>query len=35
MNINPEKLTEKSVEAINGAIEIAKGRGNSEVQQVH
>lgn len=35
MNINPEKLTEKSVEAINGAIEIAKGRGNTEVQQVH
>ena len=35
MNINPEKLTEKSIEAINGASEIAKGRGNSEITQVH
>lgn len=35
MNINPEKLTEKSIEAINGASEIAKGRGNSEIAQVH
>lgn len=35
MNINPEKLTEKSIEAINGASEIAKARGNSEIAQVH
>ncbi len=35
MNINPEKLTEKSIEAINGASEIAKGRDNSEIAQVH
>lgn len=35
MNINPEKLTEKSIEAINGAREIARARGNTEVRQVH
>ena len=35
MNINPEKLTEKSIEAVNGAREIARGRGNTEIQQIH
>ena len=35
MSINPEKLTEKSIEAVNGAREIARGRGNTEIQQIH
>ena len=35
MNINPEKFTEKSIEALNGAREIARGRGNTEILQVH
>ena len=34
-NIDIEKFTEKSIEAINGAREIAKSRGNPEVLQVH
>ncbi len=34
-NIDIEKLTEKSVEAINGAREIAKGRENPEILQIH
>lgn len=35
MSINPEKLTEKSIEAVTGAREIARGRGNTEIQQIH
>lgn len=35
MSINPEKLTEKSIEAVNGAREIARSRGNTEIQQIH
>ncbi len=34
-NIDPEKLTEKSIEALNGAREIAKVRGNTEITQTH
>ncbi|MBP3359129.1 MAG: AAA family ATPase, partial [Opitutales bacterium] len=34
-NIDIEKFTEKSIEAINGAREIAKSRGNPEILQVH
>ncbi len=34
-NINPEKLTEKSIEAVNGAREIAKVRGNTEILPLH
>ncbi len=34
-NIDPEKFTEKSIEALNGAREIAKERRNSEVLQIH
>ncbi len=34
-SINPEKFTEKSIEAINASSEIAKERNNSEVSQVH
>ncbi len=34
-NINIDKFTEKSVEALNGAGEIAKGRGNPEILQIH
>jgi len=35
MNINPEKLTEKSVEAINDARSIAIERGNSQITPAH
>ena len=35
MNINPEKLTEKSIEAINAARQIARDRGNPEITQAH
>ncbi len=35
MNIDPEKLTEKTIAAINGAREIAKARGKSEITQTH
>ena len=34
-NINPDKFTEKSIEAINGASEIARERGNAEILPVH
>ncbi len=34
-NINPEKFTEKSIEAINAASDIAKQRKNAEILQVH
>ena len=34
-NIDAEKFTEKSLEAIKGASEIAKERGNTEILQVH
>ncbi len=34
-NMNIDKYTEKSVEALNGAGEIAKGRGNPEILQIH
>lgn len=34
-NIDPDKFTEKSVEAINGAREIAKNRGNTEIRPIH
>lgn len=34
-NINPDKFTEKSIEALNGAGEIAKERGNAEILQIH
>lgn len=34
-NIDPEKLTEKSIDALNGAREIAKVRGNTEITQTH
>ena len=34
-SIDPEKFTEKSIEALNGAREIAKERGNTEILQVH
>ena len=34
-NIDAEKFTEKSLEALKGASEIAKERGNTEILQVH
>ena len=34
-NINPDKFTEKSIEALNGAGEIARERGNAEILQIH
>lgn len=34
-NIDAEKFTEKSIEALNGAREIAKERKNTEILQVH
>ena len=34
-NIDPEKFTEKSIEALNGAREIAKNRQNTEILPVH
>ena len=34
-NIDPEKFTEKSIEALNGAREIAKERNNTEILQIH
>ena len=34
-NINPESFTEKSIEAINSAVEIAKQRSNTEILQIH
>ena len=34
-NINPDKFTEKSIEAINAASEIAKQRRHTEILQVH
>ncbi len=34
-NINPEKFTEKSIEAINAASDIAKQRKNAEILQIH
>lgn len=34
-NINPNKFTEKSIEALNGAGEIARERGNAEILQIH
>ena len=33
--INPDNFTEKSIEAINGASEIAKQRRNTEITQTH
>ena len=35
MNIDAEKFTEKSIQALNGAMELAKSRSNPEVLQVH
>ncbi|MBR6389277.1 MAG: ATP-dependent chaperone ClpB [Opitutales bacterium] len=35
MNINPEKLTEKTIEAINAARSLAQLKGNSELNCVH
>ena len=34
-NINPDKFTENSIEALNGAGEIARERGNAEILQIH
>ena len=34
-NINPDKFTEKSIEALNGAGEIARERSNAEILQIH
>ena len=34
-NIDAEKFTEKSIEALNGAVQLAKSRSNPEVLQVH
>ena len=33
--MNPDKFTEKSIEALNGAREIAVQRGNPEIAQIH
>ena len=35
MNINPEKLTEKTIEAINAARNLAQLKGNSELNCIH
>ncbi len=35
MNINPDKFTEKSIEAINSAQRLAAERGNAEITQMH
>ncbi len=34
-NINPETFTQKSLEALNSAVELAKQRKNTEILQIH